>query len=165
MCKVSESKKRYSRFWLIIVLGLFCSAGAIASIEVYQFDSPEYEARFKRLIQELRCPKCQNQNVADSDAMIAKDIKDRVYEWVQEGRTEAEITGFLVARYGDFVTYKPPLKGSTLILWFGPPLAFLVILIVIVMRVRRSAMTPLVDQGEAQEDSVKRLLEDLKGKS
>lgn len=141
--------------WVVIQVGVISFGGmsvALAAIDVYQFEEPEKEARFNRLIDELRCPKCQNQNVADSDAMIAKDIKTRVYEWVQEGRDEGDITAMLVDRYGDFVTYRPPFKPATLMLWVGPPLLFLVALMIIVWRVRKRAQLPTehVSIDEAQ---------------
>ena len=137
------------------VLSLFAALLAVApvnaAIDVYDFQDPAKEAQFQALIEELRCPKCQNQNVADSDAMIAKDMKERVYEWVQEGRSSDDITAELVDRYGDFVTYRPPLKRSTLLLWGGPPLVLIIALIIIVWRVRRKVV--LLERREHQEKS------------
>lgn len=150
--------------WFSLWVLLFCGATS-ASIVVYEFETPEQETLFKTLIKELRCPKCQNQNIADSDAMVAKDIKDRVYEWVQEGRTEDEITGFLIDRYGSFVAYKPPLNRGTLILWFGPPLLFLIILVVIVVRVKYSATKNQNPVAEIPAEKVELILEKLKKKS
>jgi cytochrome c-type biogenesis protein CcmH len=92
----------------------------MASIEVYEFEKEETEQRFHGLIAELRCPKCQNQNLAGSNAEIAKDLKARIYQLINQGKSDAEIVDYLIERYGDFVTYRPPVKPSTLLLWFGP---------------------------------------------
>ena len=105
-----------------LVLVLF-SLPVLATITVYEFEEEQKRQKFEVLIQELRCPKCQNQNIADSDAGVAKLIKDRVYKLVQDGKTEAEITDHMTARYGEFVTYRPPVRQSTFFLWFGPVLA------------------------------------------
>jgi cytochrome c-type biogenesis protein CcmH len=78
------------------------------------------DARYRDLIQELRCLVCQNQNIADSDAPLASDLRQQVKKQIAEGRSDAEIKRYLTDRYGDFVLYKPPLKGSTLLLWIGP---------------------------------------------
>ena len=100
------------------VLGL--SLSIQAAIETYQFDSPEQEARFRQLGYELRCPKCQNQAIGDSDAEISGDLRAEVYRMLKEGATDAEIKDFMVARYGRYVLYNPPLDQQTLVLWFGP---------------------------------------------
>lgn len=92
-----------------------------AAIQVYQFDSPQQEQTFYTLTKELRCPKCQNQTIADSDAMIAQDIKARIYTEVREGKTEEEIVSELTRRYGDFIHYRPSFNRATLLLWLGPP--------------------------------------------
>ena len=126
---------------LVCVLGWLSMPTALAAIDLYEFDTPVQEARFTALIAELRCPKCQNQNIADSDAMIAKDIKSRVPQLIGEGKSDSEITAYMVDRYGDFVTYRPPLKPVTYLLWFGPPIAFIVAVIVILVRVSMRAKT------------------------
>ena len=106
---------------LPVALALFILVSpAIAAIDVYEFDEPADERRFRALIAELRCPKCQNQNIADSDAPLAADLRQRVYDMVREDRGTDDIVSFMTARYGDFITYRPPLKPSTWVLWFGP---------------------------------------------
>ncbi len=97
-----------------------------AAIDVLQFDTPEQEARFQQLTQELRCLVCQNQNLADSDADLARDLRMEVYEMVKSGQSADEIKTFLVARYGDFVLYRPPVQRNTLLLWGLPPLLLLI---------------------------------------
>jgi len=128
------------------VLGL--SLSVQAAIETYQFDSPEQEARFRQLGYELRCPKCQNQAIGDSDAEISGDLRAEVYRMLKEGATDAEIKDFMVARYGRYVLYNPPLDQQTLVLWFGP--AGLLVLggILVVLRIRQSKKA--LDEGESQ---------------
>jgi cytochrome c-type biogenesis protein CcmH len=128
------------------VLGL--SLSVQAAIETYQFDSPEQEARFRQLGYELRCPKCQNQAIGDSDAEISGDLRAEVYRMLKEGATDAEIKDFMVARYGRYVLYNPPLNQQTLVLWFGP--AGLLVLggILVVLRIRQSKKA--LEEGESQ---------------
>lgn len=128
------------------VLGL--SLSVQAAIETYQFDSPEQEARFRQLGYELRCPKCQNQAIGDSDAEISGDLRAEVYRMLKEGATDAEIKDFMVARYGRYVLYNPPLDQQTLVLWFGP--AGLLVLggILVVLRIRQSKKA--LEEGDSQ---------------
>jgi len=91
----------------------------------------------KDLIAELRCLVCQNQSLADSDAELAHDLRAEVYEMVQDGKSDEEIIEFLVARYGDFVLYKPPVKPSTWLLWFGPFALMLLAGVLLLRAVRR----------------------------
>jgi len=110
-----------SRARLLFVALLFHTA-AFANVEVKEFASPEMEARYRGLVAELRCLVCQNQNLADSDADLAKDLRREVHKMIGEGRSDQEIIDFMVARYGDFVLYRPPVKGTTALLWLGPAL-------------------------------------------
>ena len=105
---------------LLIMMVMISSIAAYAAIETYQFDSPEQEARFRQLGFELRCPKCQNQAIGDSDAEISGDLRAVVYRMIKEGATDGEIKEFMVARYGRFVLYNPPLDQQTIVLWLGP---------------------------------------------
>lgn len=114
---------------LSISFGMSMSTTAHAAIDVYDFDSIQQEAQYRGLIEEFRCPKCQNQNLAGSDAPIAQDLKQKTYDMVKDGRSDAEIRSYMQERYGDFISYKPPVRPSTWILWFFPPL-LLVLLIV-----------------------------------
>lgn len=102
---------------------------SFAAIDVYDFDSVQQEAQYRGLIEELRCPKCQNQNLAGSDAPIAQDLKQKTYDLIKEGRSDNEIRAYMQERYGDFISYKPPVRPSTWILWFFPPLLLIVLLI------------------------------------
>src|SRR5690554_7862745 len=89
-------------------------------MEVYDFDTRAEEQRYQNLIAELRCPKCQNQNIADSNAPISKDMRDEVYRMMQGGASNDEIVGALVDRFGEFVQYKPPVDKRTIFLWAFP---------------------------------------------
>jgi cytochrome c-type biogenesis protein CcmH len=109
-------------------LSLAATTLSHAAIDVYDFDSPRQEAQYRGLIDEFRCPKCQNQNLASSDAPIAQDLKQKTYDMVKDGRSDAEIRQYMQERYGDFISYSPPVRPSTWILWFFPPLVLLLIL-------------------------------------
>lgn len=96
------------------------SMSAFAVIETYEFSSPTLESRYHQLSQELRCPKCQNQNIADSNAPISKDLRQLVYQQLEAGASDEQIRADLVARYGEFVRYRPAQEGVTLLLWLFP---------------------------------------------
>ena len=105
--------------------------------EPLQFASAEQQDRFNTLTEELRCLVCQNQNLADSDAPLAHDLRDEIFEMLQTGKSNDEIKSFLVERYGDFVLYQPPVKKSTLVLWLAPGLMLLGGGLVVVSIVRK----------------------------
>lgn len=108
------------RLLIAFVLGLSLVGVARAAIDTYQFRDEVERERFRSLTEELRCPKCQNQNIADSNAPIATDLRREIYRMLDQGRSDKEIVDFLVMRYGDFVMYKPPLDSRTWLLWYGP---------------------------------------------
>ena len=151
---------------IIYALGLTlaCLGTAQASIDTYEFSSQAERERYRTLVEELRCPKCQNQNIADSDAPIAMDMRDEIFKKLGEGQSSEQIVEFLVDRYGDFVRYKPPVNKSTLILWYGPAglLAFgFVMVAIIVIRRRRSTRTKQNEQ-KLSSDEKNRLSDILK---
>ena len=134
---------------------------AYATIDAYEFDDYEKEQRFRALIGELRCPKCQNQNISDSNAGLAKDIKDRAYRLINEGKSNQEITSYMVERYGDFITYRPPMKPSTWFLWFGPfVLTSLAIVILLIRKLKAKPPEP-VSVDAAKHKKVEDLLKKL----
>ncbi|MEP4890053.1 MAG: cytochrome c-type biogenesis protein [Aliiglaciecola sp.] len=104
---------------LILLFVLFTSP-LWALEEAYTFDDPVKQKMFLDLTEELRCPQCQNQNIADSDAMIAHDLRRKVYELLNEGKSREEIVDFMKSRYGDFVSYQPPVTPLTIWLWLLP---------------------------------------------
>jgi cytochrome c-type biogenesis protein CcmH len=107
--------------WLLVLLATL----PVQAVEVRQFDDSAKQARYERLIEELRCLVCQNQSLADSDADLARDLRDEVYGIIQSGKDEQEAIRFLTDRYGDFVLYRPPVKPITWLLWIGPLLILL----------------------------------------
>ena len=122
---------------VVLVAGL--SMSAWANIDTYQFDNPRQEAQYRALIEEFRCPKCQNQNLAGSDAPIAQDLKQKTYDMVKDGRSDAEIRQYMNERYGDFISYKPPVRPSTWILWFFPPVLLVFVMLAWFIRNRNSS--------------------------
>jgi cytochrome c-type biogenesis protein CcmH len=101
---------------------------------LYPFNTKQEEAQFDSLLKNLRCLVCQNQDLVDSNAELAKDLRLKVYHLVQEGQTDSEIFDYLTARYGDFILFNPPVKAVTFFLWFGP-LLFLLLGLIIFWRV------------------------------
>lgn len=114
-------------------------SASYASVEVEPLSTPELQARYLVLIEEMRCPKCQNQNLAGSDSMVATDLRREIRRLLEEGFSDQEINDYMVARYGDFVLYRPPLQRNTMLLWVAPGVFAalgLLSLIVIVARSR-----------------------------
>jgi cytochrome c-type biogenesis protein CcmH len=130
------------RVLLVLVLLIAAVVPATAAVEILDFDNPTEEARYKRLIAELRCTVCQNQNLADSNAELARDLRNKVYTMIRDGKTDEEIYAFMVQRYGNYILYRPPLKTSTALLWVGPFLIMgvgVAVLLNVVRRRRRMA--------------------------
>jgi len=143
---------------VLLVLFSFWFAPLQAAIEAYQFDSPEMEADYNQLIDELRCLVCQNQNLSGSDADLARDLRRETYQMLQQGKSQQEVVDFMVARYGDFVLYRPQFKTSTYLLWLGPFLLLVLVLYLVVRRLRAADKSVEVDAGAMAE--AKQLLED-----
>ena len=116
-----------------------------------QFRDTAEETRFHDLTAELRCVMCQNQSLADSNAQIAHDLRREVFHLLREGRSDEEIKTFLVDRYGEFVLYRPPFAGNTLLLWIAPAVILLGGLAVLVVVVRRRASANRVAPDPADE--------------
>ena len=144
-----------------LALGLLASAHA--AIDTFEFANDAERQRYRSLIEELRCPKCQNQNIADSDAPIATDLRNEIFRMLEEGKSNDEIIDFLVSRYGDFVLYKPPLTSRTLLLWYGPAgllvLGFGVLAVILVRR-RRVEKAPASNTlSETERERLAKLLD------
>ena len=122
---------------LAVLLAVSIPVFAAATLESFKFTTAGEEQRFKELIAELRCLVCQNQSLLDSDAELAHDLRAEVYDMLQAGQPDAEIIDFLVARYGDFVLYNPPVKPSTWFLWFGPFVLLAIALTLLIFALRR----------------------------
>lgn len=128
--------------FLPFILLLSFMVNTQAAIDVYQFDNTEKTARFKQLVADLRCPKCQNQNLADSNAEIARDLRSKVEQMLVADKSDDEIVQYMVDRYGDFVLYEPRVTTQTYILWYGPIALFLVAFAVIFFIVRIRSQQP-----------------------
>ena len=122
---------------VLLFLVMFWSSQTLGVIETYEFSSPDLELRYKALSQELRCPKCQNQNIADSNAPISRDLRAIVHEQLEAGASDEEIIDFLVDRYGEFVRYRPGMDSNTLWLWSAPIILLVMAVAVVVTQIRR----------------------------
>lgn len=118
------------------------------------FDDPELQARYEKLISEVRCLKCQNQSIKDSNVFLAADLRREIRRLISEGKTDPEIVDFLVTRYGEFALYRPRTTGKTLILWLAP---FLLVLFggVAMFRILRHRMSMPLDDDAANEDAAR----------
>ena len=124
-------------------------------IETYEFSSPDLEQRYKALSQELRCPKCQNQNIADSNAPISRDFRAIVHEQLEAGASDQEITNFLVDRYGEFVRYRPGVDSNTLWLWSAPVVLFVMAIAVVLLQIRKDRDGQTVSSNAERADRLK----------
>ena len=129
-------------------------------IDTYIFTDDVSKKRYQALVKELRCPKCQNQNLADSNSQIAVDMREQVYLMINEGKSDKEIVDYMVARYGDFVLYRPKVNELTYLLWFGPAIVLLLGVVVVVLVVRRKA--PPAKDLAMSEDQKQQLADILK---
>ena len=138
---------------VLVLLVLLTGVGAALAIETGKaFEDPEMQARYEKIIAEVRCLKCQNQTIKDSNAFLAEDLRREIRRLMTEGKTDAEIFDFLVQRYGEFALYRPRMSGKTLILWLLP----LFLLIgggVVVFRVLRARMSmPIDDESDDSQE-------------
>lgn len=129
----------------IIFLWLY-SFNVLATEDKFHFDDPDKRALFVELTHELRCPKCQNQNIADSDAMIAVDLRRKVHELLQKDYDRQQVIDFMKQRYGDFVYYQPPVNSMTIWLWVLPALFVVIALAGIV--ITRKRQTSQIDDKQ-----------------
>ena len=136
---------------LQILLGLLMLTASANAIDVVApFDDPEMQARYEKIISEVRCLKCQNQTIKDSNAFLASDLRREIRHMLEEGKTDDEIYEFLVARYGDFALYRPRASGKTLILWIAP-MMFLVFGALALWRVVHRRMALPIDDEATEE--------------
>ena len=119
------------------LLSMFLINISIGQMTVVEFDSEEKQTLYQVLIKELRCLVCQNQNLADSNSELAQDLRRKVYEMVTAGQGRKEISDYMVARYGEFVLYRPALSANTIVLWFSPFVFLVLLLIFIVIFMRK----------------------------
>jgi cytochrome c-type biogenesis protein CcmH len=142
---------------LLVVPALLGGPPALAVIETYEFEDESLRLRFKDLAEELRCPKCQNQNIADSNAPIAADLRKQLHAQLHEGHSDAEIVDYMVSRYGEFVMYRPRWNNVTLVLWLAPAILLLLALLVVRASLRgraEAAPAPLSEAEQARLDAL-----------
>lgn len=130
--------------------------------DTYVFTDEVTEIRYKALVKELRCPKCQNQNLADSNSPIAADLRREVYELLMQGKADSEIVDFMVKRYGDFVLYRPRVSSITYVLWFGPAILLLIGAIIVVQILRKKPVKE--NNAKLSEEQKTKLAQILKDK-
>lgn len=123
---------------LLLIL-IFLITPAFAAQDFYQFATPEQQQRFEALTSQFRCLVCQNQNIAESNAGLANDLREQIYRQIRQGETDAHIVNYLVSRYGDYVLYRPPFNALTLGLWFGPSLLLILGLSYLIYYVRKKS--------------------------
>lgn len=143
----------------VVAVVFLMQMGAMAhgAIDPHRFADPQEEQRFQALIAELRCLVCQNQSIADSNADLAKDLRNLVLEKMREGKSDQEIIDFLVARYSDFVLYRPPVKSTTVMLWFAPALLIAIGATAAFFAIRRRGQQvdkPLTAEEQAKVDQL-----------
>lgn len=137
---------------IVTALLAFALSLSVLAQEPLVFESQEQQDRFDQLTKELRCLVCQNQNLADSDAQLAHDLRREVHELVLSGKTNAEVKQFLVDRYGDFVLYRPPVQTNTYLLWIAPLILLLIGAWILRASIgKRSEMLTTQDQTETND--------------
>jgi len=157
-CKQTILNKLQHLFSVLMLL--IFSLSANAATEVLEFDSTQQEQQYHELIDELRCLVCQNQNLADSNAALAEDLRERTYQMVRGGDSSDEIIDYMVARYGEFIMYRPPLRTSTYLLWFGPLVFLLLAVLTVVLYWRRTRRNTGVKLDADSRQKVRQLLDD-----
>ncbi|TCK07103.1 cytochrome c-type biogenesis protein [Marinobacterium mangrovicola] len=148
----------------LVLIGLLWAGAVHATIEAYEFDDKATEERFQSLTAELRCPKCQNNNIADSNSPIASDLRGEVYRLVNDGASDEEVVDFMVTRYGEFVLYRPRVNEMTWVLWYGPfvLLGIGLLVVFLIARSRRRVGSPGVagsDLAPEERERLEQLLE------
>ena len=135
-----------------VCLLAFLALPALAIDTGQAFDDPELQARYEKIISEVRCLKCQNQSIKDSNVFLAADLRREIRNLIEEGKTDAEIADFLVTRYGEFALYRPRVTGKTLVLWLAPGLLLLGGGIVL-WRVLQRRMALPIDDDEIPDEA------------
>jgi len=162
--------KQYSCFLtaFLLMFGMLAltwgSSTALASaVDTYTFDDEVTKKRYQSLVKELRCPKCQNQNLADSNSPIAADLRREVYELLNQGKADIEIVDFMVKRYGEFVLYRPRVSNLTYVLWFGPVFLLLIgVLVVTFILKKKPENKPKKCLDQAQKERLQAILDNDK---
>jgi len=150
--------KYFLKLFFLLTLVTFSAPSFAVKIEFHSFEDPKQERLYLNLIAELRCVKCQNQNLAESNAELARDMREKTYEMVIAGKTREDVVSYMTARYGDFVLYKPPFKSKTFLLWVGPPILLLLSLFLLIKRIRKQSLQAPEKLNQSDRDSINNLL-------
>ena len=147
MCSTTSLLKTATLFFAL----LFTFAAHAAIDDAPEFSTPEQEAQYYALIKEIRCPTCQNNNVAESNAPLARQLRQQIATQILQGKSNSEISDYLIERYGDFITYRPPFNARTWLLWLAPLGLMLIALIVwIIIRGRQRQIAALSPEEQAE---------------
>jgi cytochrome c-type biogenesis protein CcmH len=156
------------RFGVALLLALLAFVAAPVpadvTLEEFTFPTPAQQDHFRELIGQLRCLVCQNETLADSDADLAHDLRKEVYEMMKSGKSDQEVIDFLVKRYGDFVLYKPPVKPSTYIIWYGPFVLLGIAALLLMRAVGRQRQLEEPPMSDEERQRLERLLGEEAGK-
>lgn len=147
-------------FLAAVLISITLASSAFAAIELKQFKSPEAEKDYRELIYELRCLVCQNQNLADSNADLAVDLRRQTFEMIQGGSSKQDVVDYMVERYGEFVLYRPPFTASTLLLWIGPFVILIAGMVILIRMIKGKKQEPTVNMSVEEQDKVRSLLDD-----
>ena len=150
---------------LLIIFSLFflLNTGAIqAKVEIKEFSNQKEELRYKKLIDELRCLVCQNQNLAGSNSGLAQDLRKKVYDMISSGKSNDEIKEFMVTRYGDFILYRPPFNATTFILWVGPFIILIFAAFILLRFIRQRKNIVVTTLNDSDKEKLKSLLKENK---
>lgn len=149
---MNVSAKFFGLTLFFVCLAMFKPLKAHAQIDVFDFETPEQEQRYRQLSNDFRCPMCQNANLSSSPGGVASDLRREIYRMIMEGQTDAQIEEFMLARYGDFILYRPRLTAQTLLLWFGP-LMFLLGGVWVARNIIRNSDVKKSNNTQAQAES------------
>ena len=140
------------RYFIHFVVGLLLIQAPFAqSIEANDFETIDQQSRYTQLIENIRCPVCQGQSIGGSNSGLAKDLREKVYEMILDGKSDADIYSYMVERYGDFVVYKPPLNIKTFLLWFAPLLVMILSLFFLFRSTRQNKEKTVSLSGDLEK--------------
>ena len=151
---------RFSAVFFVSILSL--SSPGFAAEPLPELATPEQQRTYERLIRELRCLVCKNQNLLDSNADLAADLRKKTHELVAEGKNYQEVVEYMTNRFGNFVMYRPPFKASTFALWGLPFIGFAIVLTMVVYRIRKRSRLHLVQLGDSERNAADKLLDKRK---
>lgn len=148
--------------YLVLLLLILFSTTSLAVIETYSFEDEVLEKRYHDFVEELRCPKCQNQNLAGSNSPIAKDLRRELHRLLDDGKSDQEVVNYMVSRYGDFILYRPRFNPETALLWLAPGI-FLMIGCILMIRVflRQRVSAEHVDKSTSLDEKEQQALDSL----